>query len=95
MLACFSLVLGVRRCPASGACAANRVFRGFGVALAYGTELLAILVVERGPYDQRVFQAAGVLSGSSSASVLGEFFVFFDDGVAHVRQVRYLRQRVY
>ena len=38
---------------------------------------------------------AGVLSGSSSASVLGEFFVFFDDGVAHVGQVRNLRQRVY
>ena len=39
--------------------------------------------------------SAGVLSGSSSASVLGEFFVFFDDGVAHVGQVRNLRQRVY
>ena len=33
--------------------------------------------------------------GASSASVFRKFFVFFDDGVAHVRQVRYLRQRVY
>ena len=41
------------------------------------------------------YAAAGEFFGASSASDLCKFFVFFDDGVAHVRQVRYLRQRVY
>ena len=58
MLTCFSLVLGATRCPAPGACAANRVFRGFGVALAPPTSGFLLDGLDQALWDAEPFRSS-------------------------------------